>query len=387
MGEDCLSSIECFRALGVDIRLEGLKLIVQGKAELSPPQKVLDVGNSGTSMRLMTGLLAAQPFVSKIDGDASIKKRPMKRVTDPLSLMGADISGEYAPLTIKGAALKGITYTLEVASAQVKSAILLASLFAEGDTIINEPISTRDHTEIMLKYLGADIEKKIDGHTGANIIISRRLRAALQAKPIYVPGDISSASFLIAAASIIPGSAISIPGVGVNPSRIGIIRVLRRMGADIRLYNVTKRCGEAIADIDVRYAPLKAVHVSAEEIPSLIDEIPILAVVALFAKGDTIIRNAGELRFKETDRISAIAGEFSKFSATIRTSEDDLIISGMAKALHAAEADSQGDHRLAMSLSILASAIQGESTICNAECANISFPGFYDLLPTCKTAQ
>lgn len=395
-GDDCLATINCFRALGVDITIEGTNVTIKSTGSLTGPDptKPLDVGNSGTTLRLMAGLLCGQPFTTTLTGDESIQKRPMKRVTDPLSMMGADIDGIYAPITIKGVAkgaqLKGINYTLPVASAQVKSAILLASLYAEGETVIEEPIPTRDHTEIMLKYLGADITK--DG----NRIISRPLNTNLtKAKNISVPGDISSAAFLMAGAAILPGSAITIKNVGVNPTRTGIIHVLRRMGSDIKLSNNRTVCGEPVADIEIRYCALKGTIIEGAEIPTLIDEIPAIAAVALFATGKTIIKGAQELRVKETDRITAVAEEFGKFFAgsgvvggkspkpSITPQEDGMIIDGMIiegtspPTLQAAEVNSRGDHRLAMSLSILALSAQGTSKITDAKCADISFPGFY----------
>ena len=413
-GEDCLSTIRCFRALGVDIHLAGTHLTIHSTGRFTQPGGILDVGNSGTTLRLMTGLLAGQPFSTTITGDASIQKRPMKRVTDPLALMGAQISckdGTYAPVTVTGSStdrpLKGIRYTLPVASAQVKSAILLASLYAEGETIIEEPIPTRDHTEIMLQYFGVDIIKK-DGliisrgitqnHLKADIntvtaISDNRILPMFGAQPVSVPGDISSAAFLMAAAAILPGSALTLKDVGVNPTRTGIINVLRRMGADIRLTNKRIRCGEPIADIEIRYisdnpnnpgaaSALKGTAISGPEIPTLIDEIPAIAAVALFAKGETTIRDAAELRVKETDRIKAVAEEFNKFFAVppIKTYEDGMVITG-GLPLNGATVNSHGDHRLAMSLSILALAAQGESEIQNSQCADISFPGFYQLLP------
>jgi len=372
-GEDCRSTIRCFRALGVDIEMDGTNLTVRG-GRFSAPSEILDVGNSGTTLRLMTGLLVGQPFQTEITGDSSIQKRPMKRVTDPLSLMGAEISGERAPVTIRGKKLQGIRYTLPVASAQVKSAILLASLYAEGETIIEEPIATRDHTEIMLRYLGADITRE------GNFIMSRGLQKPLDAKGISVPGDISSAAFLIVAALLLPGSDVRLEGVGVNPTRTGIIHVLRRMGADIRLENEREVCGEAVADILVRHSKLRGTTVGGAEIPTLIDEIPALAVAALFAEGETTVCDAEELRVKETDRIQVVAEEFQKFSAEITPQADGMLIRGCAEKLHGAKADSRGDHRLAMSLSVLATAVRGESIIGGADCADISFPGFYKVL-------
>jgi len=395
-GEDCLSTIRCFRALGVDIQLEKTNLIVDG-GRLFQPSEALDVGNSGTTLRLMTGLLAGQALSSQqsnqipsqnlqsltLTGDASIQKRPMNRVIEPLTKMGADISGAYAPVTIRGKNLEGISYTLPVASAQVKSAILLAGLNAKGSTVIEEPIPTRDHTEIMLQYFGADITKK------DNFITLNPSATSLQARPIIVPGDISSAAFLMAAAAILPGANICIEGVGVNPTRTGIIHVLRRMGADIQLKNERIQCGEAIADITIRHAPLKGVTISGAEIPTLIDEIPAIAAVALFAEGKTIIKDAAELKVKETDRIRVVADEFNKFAFHENKSHNNHAITphddGMAICgglpLYGAKVNSHGDHRLAMSLCVAALCIAGETQLEGGGCADISFPGFYKLLP------
>ena len=402
-GEDCLSTIQCFRALGIDIQLNGTDCTIHGTGTLSPPSKILDVGNSGTTLRLISGILAGQPFSCTITGDESIQKRPMKRVVDPLTLMGAKFNckdGGYAPITITGTQLKGIRYTLPVASAQVKSAVLLASLYAEGETVVEEPIPTRDHTEIMLRYLGADIKKEpaignisADGNISAsgNLIVCKG-KPILKAQPISVPGDISSAAFLMAAAAILPGSHIKINRVGVNPTRTGVIHVLKRMGANIKLKNERICCGEKVADIEIHHAPLCGTIIEGAEIPTLIDEIPILAVVALFAKGETIVRDATELRVKEVDRIKVVADEFNKFfdgdnsnqdTLPIVPQEDGMKIHGcipMSGVSKFRTVNSSGDHRLAMSLSVLSLAVPGESEIENAECADISFPGFYELL-------
>ena len=377
-GEDCLSTISCFRALGVDIALEGSNVTVKGIGNLTPPTQILDVGNSGTTLRLMAGLLAGQPFTSTMTGDSSIQKRPMKRVVDPLTLMGAKIDGVYAPVTIEGARLNGIEYTLPVASAQVKSAIILAGLYADGKTVIEEPTPTRDHTEIMLKHLGADISRHGD------FITCRK--SNLQAKAISVPGDISSAAFLMVAAAILPGASVEIEGVGVNPTRTGIIHVLKRMGAKLTLKKERNICGEPVADIHVQQSPLKGTTLSGSEIPTLIDEIPAIAAAALFAEGETIIKDAEELRVKETDRIKVVAEEFGKFfkESPIKTKKNGMIIKGCTQKLTGVEVDSQGDHRLAMSLAILALTAQGKTIINNAKCADVSFPGFYNLIPNAK---
>ena len=399
-GEDCLATIACFQMLGVDIQQSGTQLTIQG-GNLTSPKSTLDVGNSGTTLRLIAGILAGQAFDCMLTGDESIQKRPMKRVVDPLTQMGADISGIYAPITIKGRKLKGIEYTLPIASAQIKSAILLAGLFADGETIINEPVRSRDHTEIMLAYLDADIRRKDER------VIYRPSKSGikLKAQDITVPGDVSSAAFLMVAATILPGSDIVIENVGVNPTRTGIINVLRRMGADIKLLNERSVCGEKVANIAIRHSLLRATEISGSEIPTLIDEIPIIAVAALFAEGETVIKNAEELRVKETDRIQAVVEEFSKFNFNFLSNgqkpiltpcPDGMVIKGghveypivenMDNKPQSIVANSRGDHRLAMSLAILALGLGNgfETTIKNSKCVDISFPGFYQLLP-CDT--
>lgn len=373
-GEDCLSTAACFRAMGVEIDIQGTRVTVKGRGlrGLCAPSGVLDVGNSGTSLRLMAGLLAGQAFDCVLTGDASIRKRPMGRVTVPLSLMGARVEGETAPVALKGGPLKGIRYTLPVASAQVKSAILLAALYAEGETVITEPSPTRDHTEIMLHHLGADIRRN-----GDEILL--RPVERLYARPVSVPGDISSAAFLLAAAAAVPGSALTVQGVGVNPTRTGILDALTRMGADIRIENETECCGERVADITVHGTKLHGVTVSGNLIPRMIDELPALAAVALSAEGRTVIRDAAELKVKESNRIHTVAVEFAKLGAHITETDDGLIIEG-GHPLHGAEVDSHADHRLAMSLAVAALNAEGETVIRGSECVDISFPGFFDLL-------
>lgn len=383
-GEDCLATIHCFRALGVDITINGTQVTVRGQGlhGLRKPAQALDVGNSGTTLRLMSGLLAGQAFESRLTGDASIQKRPMNRVIIPLSQMGAQVEGTpvpggtgvAAPITVKGGKLNGIQYTLPVASAQVKSAILLASLYAAGETIITEPEPTRDHTEIMLRYLGADIEKKGDR------IYSRPVER-LHARPVIVPGDISSAAFWIVAAACFnpPGVALTIQNVGINETRTGILTALRAMGADIRVHHETERCGERVADLTIQAAPLTGTTVSGALIPRMIDEIPALAVAALYAKGRTVIRDAAELKVKESNRIHTVATELGKLGAHITETEDGLVIDG-GYPLHGAVTDSHQDHRLAMSLAVAAIGAEGDTEIENSECVDISFPGFYQRL-------
>jgi len=374
MGDDCLSTIKCFRQLGIEIEINENKVIVHGKGlyGLKKPANILDVGNSGTTLRLITGLLSAQNFSTEITGDASIQKRPMDRVIIPLSKMGANIDGKFCPIKINGSALSGIYYTLPVASAQVKSAILLASLYAEGQTIITEVAPTRDHTEIMLNYLGANIKK--DGDK----IISNKINQ-LYAKNIIVPADISSAAYFIVAGLIVPNSEILITNVGFNFTRTGIIDVLENMGADISIINKRNSCGDIVADILVKTSKLKATTIGGSIIPRLIDEIPIIAVAACFAKGQTIIKDATELKVKESNRISTIATELNKMGADIIQTDDGMIINGIEK-LKGAKVESYNDHRIAMSLTIAALASQGTTTINNADCTDISFPDFFETI-------
>lgn len=371
MGDDCLATIRCFKQLGIDIEIINDKVIVHGKGlhGLTAPLNVLDVGNSGTTLRLISGLLVAQKFSSEITGDASIQKRPMDRISIPLSQMGANISGKYCPIKIKGSKLKAINYTLPVASAQVKSAILLAGLYADGDTTVIEPAPTRNHTEIMLNYLGANIEKKDSAITCHNI-------KQLYAKNILVPSDISSAAYFIVAGLILPNSEVLINNVGINFTRTGIITALKNMGANINILNERNICGDYVADISVKTSKLKGITIEGEIIPRLIDEIPILAVVACFADGKTIIKDASELKVKESNRISTITTELNKMGANIIETDDGMIIEGKCK-LKGSTVESYNDHRIAMSLAIAGLASTEETIINNADCVNISFPNFY----------
>lgn len=378
-GEDCLSTVDCFRKMGVRIDISGTDVRVFGKGlhGLCAPTEDLYVGNSGTTARIMCGLMSAQDFDCVIDGDASIRKRPMKRVTEPLSSLGAEIesNGGCCPLKIHGNRLCGRDITINVASAQLKSAILTAGLYADGATSVTEPSLSRNHTELMLKAFGADIETN---GTTATIKKADNLKAV----DICVPSDISSAAFFMVAASITEGSDIIIKDVGVNPTRTGIVDALRLMGADITYQNYRDDI-EPTADIAVKYAPLHGAEIGGDIIPRLIDEIPALAVAAMFASGDTVIRDAHELRVKETDRIAVIHEEFSKCGADIIPADDGMIIHGKAP-LHAAVFDSRGDHRIAMSCGILACAIDGESEIINAEAAAVSYPEFFTDLEKLK---
>jgi len=377
-GDDCMSTISCFKKLGIDIDVNGSNVNIYGKGinGLKKPSGVLDVGNSGTTIRLMSGLLAAQPFSCEITGDSSIQKRPMSRVITPLSEMGADINGlkkdGFAPIKINGRKLKGIEYKLPIASAQVKSAILIASLYADRETTIIEPEASRDHTEIMLNYLGAEIEN-INGK-----ITSRPVKQ-LYAKKIFVPGDISSAAFFIVAGLIIPNSHVMIKNVGTNVTRTGIIDALKKMGGNIQLKNRKFINGEEVSDIDIKSSKLKGIVIEGSIIPRMIDEIPIFSIAAIVAEGETIIKDASELKVKESNRISTMSEELSKMGICITETKDGMIIKGNQK-FKGAVVESHNDHRVAMSLAIAALLADSETTINNSECVNISFPGFFEYI-------
>ncbi len=377
--EDCLNTVKCFRMLGIDIHKEGREWIVSGRGlhGLREPEDILDAGNSGTLIRLLSGVLAGQPFTSFITGDSSIRRRPMDRVAVPLRMMGATISGREggskAPLCITGGELRPIRYTLPVASAQVKSAILLAGLYASGRTVIEEPVPSRDHTERMLLNLGADIEK-------SGSVISIRGGARWEGRRFSVPGDISSAAFFLCAAAILPGSRVLLRDVGINPTRSAVIDVLRSAGAKIELRNTREWCGEPVADILCEAGELRPFTLRGDLIPNLIDEIPVLAVVAAFADGRSVIRDAAELKHKESDRIQAICSELGKLGIGIESLEDGLIIEGSPGRASGGAVESHGDHRIAMALAVAALRCISPVEINGAECINISFPGFADLL-------
>jgi len=381
-GADCLSTIRCFRQMGIDIVNDEEKesVIINGKGlyGLSKPDGLLDVGNSGTTIRLMSGILCGQSFETVISGDASIRKRPMSRIMTPLSMMGADIisvdGNGCAPLAInsgKGSLgrLKGIHYSSPVASAQVKSCILLAGLYADGETSVTEPALSRNHTELMLAQFGAEISSS--GNTA-----TIRPNPVLKGSKIEVPGDISSAAFFIAAGLLVPNSEILLKNVGINPTREGILTICRQMGADIRLENVRKGSGEPVADIIVRHSELKGTEIGGHIIPTLIDEIPIIAILASVAKGRTVIKDAAELKVKESNRIDVMADNLSRMGAEVTPTEDGLIING-GKPLHGATIDSKSDHRIAMSFAIASLLAEGETEIVDAECVKISYPNFY----------
>ncbi len=369
---DCLSTIDCFRNMGIDIALSGENVTVKGKGlhGLTKPAGVLYTGNSGTTTRLLCGILAGQSFTSSVTGDASIQKRPMGRVTKPLTLMGAKIENEYCPLYITGTKLHGIDYRTPVASAQVKTAITLAGLYAEGETVIRELEKSRDHTELMLKAMGADLS--VDG-----LDITVKKTKELSSVNVDVPGDISSAAFFMVLGAVMPNSSVTISNVGVNPTRTGIIDVLKNMGADLTLENPRESAGEKSADITVRSSSLKGVVIGGKIIPRLIDELPIIAVAAVFADGQTVIKDARELKVKETNRIRAVVDEFKKCGVDITETDDGMIING-GKAIHGADFKTYGDHRIAMSLTVLAQLADGESTLDDSGCACVSYPGFFD---------
>ncbi len=371
-GADCISTINCFRSLGIEIQSNGDIIEVHGKGlyGLKQSEKMLYTGNSGTTTRLLCGILSGQSFDSSVTGDASICRRPMKRVTEPLSEMGAKIDGEYCPLFIKGSRLHGMEYNMKVASAQVKTAIILAALYADGETIIHETEKSRDHTERMLSAMGADIS--VNG-TAIRVAPAKKLYS----QDICVPGDISSAAFFMTAAAIMPDSCVRIKNAGINPTRTGIIDVFKSMGAKISIENVRTESGEETADIVVSSSSLKGTVIEGEMIPRLIDELPIIAVAALFAEGTTVIRNAEELKVKESNRISAIVGELSKCGADITETADGMIIKG-GKPIFGADFVTRGDHRMAMSLAVLSQLADGKSTIDDADCISVSYPNFLD---------
>ncbi|ATY84848.1 3-phosphoshikimate 1-carboxyvinyltransferase [Kyrpidia spormannii] len=377
-GADCLSTVACMRALGVPVDIEDGTVIVHGVGMhgLQEPDDVLDVGNSGTTIRLLLGLLSGQTFHSCLTGDASIRRRPMGRVARPLLSMGARIDGrrdgDLAPLSVRGADLHSIKYQMPVASAQVKSAILLAGLFASGVTGVREPSPSRDHTERMLKALGAPISRR-SGYTE----IGRPAR--LKAMDMRVPGDLSSAAFLLVATLIVPGSELILEDVGVNPTRTGILDVLGAMGAQFDIEEGEPQAGEPTARLAARSGSLVGTTVGGSLIPRLIDEIPILAVAAAAAEGTTEIRDARELRVKETDRIRTVAEELRKFGVQVAELEDGLIIEG-GRALKGAHCRSHGDHRIAMAMAVAGLVAEGETVVEGWEAADVSFPGFVDLL-------
>lgn len=375
-GADCISTINCFREMGIDIENSHGKVTIHGKGMhgLTAPKSTLDVGNSGTTTRLISGILAAQDFTSRLDGDNSLRKRPMGRIINPLSMMGAQIismrDNDCVPLMVTGKKLYGIDYISPVASAQVKSAILLAGLYADGMTKITEPYLSRNHSELMLKSFGADINT-----VDTTVTISPASK--LCGQKVNVPGDISSAAYFIVAGLIVPGSEILIKNVGINPTRAGIIDVVKDMGGDITLLNRRFLTGEETADILVKSSDLKGTEIGGKIIPALIDEIPVIAVLACFADGRTVIKDAHELKVKESNRIDVMVKNLSLMGADITATDDGMIING-GKPLHGAVIDSSYDHRIAMSFTIAGLNSDGETEISGDEIVNISYPGFYN---------
>ena len=378
-GADCLSTIDCFRKMGISIEEKDETIYVHGKGlhGLSKPEETLDVGNSGTTTRLISGILAGQDFDTVLSGDASLNSRPMGRIMKPLSMMGADVTSinnnGCAPLSIKGHTLNAIHYDSPVASAQVKSCVLFAGLYADGKTSVTEPFLSRNHSELMLSSFGASVQT-----CGTTATIEPE--PVLTAQKVEVPGDISSAAFFIAAGLLIPGSELLIKNVGINPTRDGILRVCRQMGANLELLNTRTQCGEPVADILVKHSELNGTVIEGDLIPTLIDELPVIAVMAACANGETIIRNAEELKVKESNRLEIIVHHLSEMGCDITGTEDGMIIRG-GKPLHGAVLDSHLDHRIAMSFAVAGLVADGETEITNADCVNISYPGFYrDLL-------
>lgn len=373
--EDCLATAGAFKNMGIEIQETGKNILrVKGKGimGLQAPRQDLYVANSGTTMRLLLGILAGQPFSAVLSGDPSLSKRPMRRVTDPLREMGAQISGNdnanYAPLTISGGQLKGISFANRLRSAQVKSALLLAGMYAQGVTEVTEETVSRDHMERMLKLFGANFTQ--EGHKSV-----MRKTEQLHACEITVPGDISSAAFFMIAASLVPGSEVILRGVGLNPTRTGLLEVLKQMGADFSIENY-REAWEPTGDILVRYAPLKAVQIGKEQIPSLIDELPVLMVAFALAEGVSEIRGAEELRVKETDRIKTMCANLSLLGVTVEELPDGCIITGR-KDLNQAIVDSYGDHRNAMAMAVAGLRARGPVEILDSACVAVSYPGFF----------
>lgn len=375
-GADCLSTISCFRKMGIPIQLQGQEVLIHGKGlhGLTAPASILDAGNSGTTTRLISGILSGQNFSCELTGDASIQKRPMKRILDPLTMMGADITSTKgngcAPLHIHGGSLHGIHYLSPVASAQVKSCVLLAGLYADSKTSVTEPALSRDHTERMLRAFGAQVSSC--GST-ASILPDPDLCGM----EIAVPGDISSAAYFLAAGALVPGSEILVTNVGINPTRDGFLRICKAMGVSYTLLNQREQGGEPVADILVRSGSLHGTTIEGAVIPTLIDELPILAVMAACADGTTIIRDAAELRVKESDRIQAMVENLTAMGADIEGTPDGMIIHG-GKPLKGTKIHAYQDHRIAMSFAIAAQIAEGQTEIPDGDCVRISYPGFYE---------
>lgn len=384
---DCASTLACLRGLGVKIEEKAGGVVIEGKGlgGWKAPRKALDAGNSGTTMRLLAGALAGQSFNSELTGDKSLRRRPMRRVMEPLRQMGAEIRArddEFAPLEIRGAKLHAIEYAPKVASAQLKSAVLLAGLFADGETVVHEPVRTRDHTEIALRELGATVEQVAvrNGDRNGNAIRLQG-RPKLVGRALGVSGDLSAAVFFLGAALVVPGTELTIQSVGLNPTRTAILDLLVSMGAAISVVAVAMRNGELVGDINVHHAPLMGGKVSGATVARVIDELPMLAALGPYTEEGIEIRDAQELRVKESDRIAAMAENLRLMGAQVEEFPDGLRVAGRsAGRLHGATIDPHDDHRIAMALSIAALGAEGETVIRDADCVGISFPSFYELL-------
>lgn len=379
-GADCLSTIHCFQKMGIEIEQSKDLVLVHGRGlrGLKAPRGILDTGNSGTTTRLICGILSGQNFSSVLSGDDSLNSRPMKRIMDPLNQMGARITSiqdnNCAPLRIEPGTLHGIRYVSPVASAQVKSSVLLAGLYADSPVSVTEPVLSRNHTELMLGSFGADISSELHADGSATASVSPCTE--LYGQKIQVPGDISSAAYFIAAGLLVPGSRLLVKNVGINPTRAGFLEVCRKMGADIGYLNRQSQGGEETADLLVTPKPLTGTVIEGAVIPSLIDEIPILAVMAAFAEGTTVIRDAAELKVKETNRIQTVTENLLAMGAEIIPTEDGMIIHGTG-ALKGTQIQSHLDHRIAMAFSVAALAAEGTTTILDSQCVDVSYPGFF----------
>jgi 3-phosphoshikimate 1-carboxyvinyltransferase len=381
-GADCQSTLDCLGALGVAIRREDALVHIEGKGldGLRQPAAQLDAGNSGSTIRMLSGILAAQPFSSAIAGDASLARRPMRRIIEPLTKMGARIEardGRFPPLRITGSSLKAIDYELPVPSAQVKTAVLLAGLFAEGETVVREPVRTRDHTEIALKEFGASV-----GVSQRVIRLSSRPR--LQGRDLHVPADLSSAAFFLVAALLVPGSEVVIPGVGLNPTRSTLLDLLAAMGADLKILDVREQAGEVMGDLLVRSSAVRGGAIEGPVTAAVIDEIPVLAVLGAASENGLTVRNAAELRLKESDRIATVAENLRRMGVVVKVFDDGMEIPGRS-VFRGAELDSFGDHRIAMAFAVAALRAEGPSALRGAEAASVSFPAFYDTLEQIRT--
>jgi 3-phosphoshikimate 1-carboxyvinyltransferase len=376
-GADCQSTLECLRGLGIEVRRENGVVQIDGRGlhGLSAPAGTLDAGNSGSTIRMLSGILAAQPFRTRIGGDESLSRRPMERIMRPLREMGATIEareGRFPPLEIHGGSLKAIDYSLPVASAQVKSCVLLAGLYAEGATTVREPVRTRDHTELALREFGAQVSTR-------KRIISVEGKPTLKGHELLVPGDLSSAAFFLVAALLVPGSDLTLRAVGLNPTRAELIDFLVSMGSRIEVLRVEQINGELVGNLHIRGGPVRGGTIEQGLTAALIDELPVLAVLGARSEEGLLVRDAAELRIKETDRIEAVAENLGRMGILIEVFEDGFHVPGKQK-FRGAEVDSFGDHRIAMAFSIAALAADGDTIIQNAEAASVSFPEFYDLL-------